>query len=96
MGAGGRSHLRSNTWEFGNNAILRTTNGGLSWNCVLRTSPKDKLAPFFYDSETAWVADVFDEATNMTLFRTRDGGRSWLRSELHQKLQHRGCLPGVS
>ncbi len=76
--------LRSNTWEFGNNAIMSTTNGGLSWNCVLRTSPKDKLAPFFYDSETAWVADVFDEATNMTLFRTRAGGRSWLRSELHQ------------
>jgi photosystem II stability/assembly factor-like uncharacterized protein len=75
---------KSNRWEFGSNAILRTTNGGLSWKCVLDASPKEKLTPFFYDLETAWVADVFDDATNMTLFRTRDGGRSWLRSELHQ------------
>jgi len=60
--------FRTNTWVFDANDILRTTDGGRSWKCVLSASPKDKLAPFFYDSETAWVTAVFDEPSNVTVF----------------------------
>ena len=74
----------TNDWVFGDNAILRTRDGGKSWKFALSASPKVKMTSFFYDSETAWVTAVFDEATNVTIHRTRDGGRSWIGAELHQ------------
>ena len=66
--------FRTNTWVFDDKAILRTTDGGKSWKYVLSASPKYKLASFFYDSETAWATAAFDEATNVTVFRTREPG----------------------
>jgi photosystem II stability/assembly factor-like uncharacterized protein len=83
--------FRTNTWVFGDNAILRTTDGGKSWRYVLSASPKDKMRSFFYDSATAWVTAVFDEATNVTILRTRDGGRSWISSELRQPKWIQDC-----
>ena len=64
---------------------------GRSWKCVLSASPKDKLAPFFYDSETAWVTAVFDEPSHVTVFRTRDGGRSWVSADLRQSKWIQDC-----
>ena len=79
--------FRTNDWEFDGTAILRTTDGGQSWQSVLSAGPKDKLASCFYDSKTAWITAVFnyDETTNrVAIFRTRDGGRSWISTELPQ------------
>jgi photosystem II stability/assembly factor-like uncharacterized protein len=79
-----RATFRTNTWVFDDPAILRTTDGGKSWKYVLSASPEDKMTPFFYDTNTAWVASVFDEATNVVILKTTDGGRSWSKTHLQQ------------
>jgi photosystem II stability/assembly factor-like uncharacterized protein len=80
-----RAVLITNTWIFNEKAVWKTTNGGKSWNPVLDASPADtgNISAFYQDSKTAWVA-VADESTNVIVFRTTDGGRSWIRSLLSQ------------
>ncbi len=80
-----RAVFLTNDWVFNDKAIWRTTNGGQSWIQVLRASPAEtgNISAFFHDSKRAWVA-VADESTNVTVFRTSDGGVSWSRSQLSQ------------
>lgn len=68
--------FRTNDWEFDGTAILRTTDGGQSWQSVLSAGPKDKLASCFYDSKTAWITAVFnyDETTNRVAIFTGTAG----------------------
>jgi photosystem II stability/assembly factor-like uncharacterized protein len=68
--------LETNDWLFEQHAILRTTNGGASWRAVLYASPHDSIASFIGDN-TAWVAAVYDESTNVSVLETTDGGKSW-------------------
>src|SRR2546425_10139552 len=79
-----RMVFRTNDWVPNARAIFRTRNGGESWENVSPAGLGDSVASFFRDSVTAWIATVFDEGTNVTILRTRDGGRSWIRSALHQ------------
>lgn len=73
--------LETNDWLFEQHAILRTTNGGASWRAVLYASPHDSIASFI-DDNTAWIAAVYDESTNVSVLETTDGGQSWGRMEL--------------
>ena len=73
--------FETNDWIFEQHAILRTTNGGASWKAVLYASPHDSIASFI-DDDTAWVAAVYDESTNVSVLQTSDGGQSWGRLEL--------------
>ncbi len=78
-----RAVFLTNDWVFYDKAIWRTTNGGQSWDQVLRASSADAgtISCFFRDSRTAWVAAV-DESTHATIFRTRNGGKSWTQSDI--------------
>lgn len=67
---------------FEQNAILRTTDGGASWNAVLCASPEHNIAISAYDKETAWVTANYDDSTNVFVFQTINGGRSWGSKEL--------------
>src|SRR5947207_2799864 len=81
-------------WIFNDKAVWRTTNGGRSWTPVLCASPAKagNVSAFFRDSNTAWIG-VADESTNVTIFRTRDGGASWSRSYLRQsQIIQNSCL----
>jgi photosystem II stability/assembly factor-like uncharacterized protein len=71
-----------NKWVFEQNAILRTTNGGASWNVALCASPQHSLASFAYDKDTAWVIADYDESSNVWVLQTIDGGHSWGSTEL--------------
>jgi photosystem II stability/assembly factor-like uncharacterized protein len=70
----------TNEWRY----LLRTTNGGLAWNMVLLADLKKQLTACFYDADSAWVASVYEEGTNITVMRTRNGGGRWFHSELSQ------------
>jgi uncharacterized protein YdhG (YjbR/CyaY superfamily)/photosystem II stability/assembly factor-like uncharacterized protein len=80
-----RGVFRNNHWVFKDKAIWRTTDGGKSWRHVLcaSTAETGNVSAFFRDSKTAWVAAA-GESTNVTIFRTKDGGRSWVWSRLNQ------------
>ncbi|HTV40705.1 MAG TPA: hypothetical protein VMF08_09025 [Candidatus Sulfotelmatobacter sp.] len=69
-------------WSFEQNAVLRTTNGGMSWKVVLCASPDISMALFAYDKDTAWVTSDYDESSNVWVLQTIDGGRSWGDTEL--------------
>jgi photosystem II stability/assembly factor-like uncharacterized protein/tetratricopeptide (TPR) repeat protein len=73
-----------NGWTQSANAIFRTSDGGKSWRRVLAASREEQLASFFYNSQTAWVAAVFGESSNVTTLRTTDGGNSWIHADLCQ------------
>jgi photosystem II stability/assembly factor-like uncharacterized protein len=79
-----RAVFRANDWVFNDKAILQTTNGGATWKRVLCADEDDEMSAFFYDANTAWVATAYDEDTNVTIFRTTDGGHSWIHSSFCQ------------
>ncbi len=74
---------RNNGWARSTNAILKTTDGGNTWQKVLPAEPRESIGAFFYNANTAWaVVGVEDDATNATVFHTTDGGRSWSSAEV--------------
>jgi photosystem II stability/assembly factor-like uncharacterized protein len=87
-----RAVFLTNDWLFNDKAIWRTTDGGQSWHRVLCASPAEtgNVSAFFRDSTTAWVA-VADESTNVTIFRTGDGGASWSWSKLSERQAIADC-----
>jgi photosystem II stability/assembly factor-like uncharacterized protein len=77
---------RQNGWARGANSILKTTDGGHSWQKVLTTGRREPMGAFFHDATTAWaVVGVADDATNATVFRTSDGGHAWSTAEVHEQ-----------
>ncbi len=73
--------------------ILRTTNGGTSWQDVTPSQPGStptsvlqKIAfagePYFLNACAAWVALVQTGNAPALLFRTGDGGKTWQQSTL--------------
>jgi photosystem II stability/assembly factor-like uncharacterized protein len=86
-----RMVFRTNEWVPNARAIFRTRNGGESWENVSPAGLGDSVASFFRDSETAWIASVFEESTNATILRTTDGGRSWIGAELRQSHNIMDC-----
>ncbi len=71
---------QANGWALTNNAILKTTDGGLHWQTV-KTLPAVSLTPnaAFRDTNYAWI--TFHDASAgqgvFTMLRTTDGGVSW-------------------
>jgi hypothetical protein len=81
----GRTDFPTNDWRYLNNAILRTTNGGLTWAVVLRAQARAQVTAYFYDADTAWATSVYDEDTNIIVLSTSDGGRyGWDDRGLYQ------------
>jgi photosystem II stability/assembly factor-like uncharacterized protein len=71
---------QTNGWALTNNAVLKTTDGGLHWQTV-KTLPTVSLPPdaAFRDTNYAWVTfqDASAKQGVFTLLRTADGGASW-------------------
>lgn len=78
-------------WAFEQNAILRTTNGGVSWRAVLCASPKHRLTLFAYNKHTAWVTSDYDMSSNVFALQTTDGGQSWGCTELNGPYAVQNC-----
>ena len=74
--------FRTNNWRSVNGPILRTTNGGVSWETVLRANANEQVTAWFLDTNTAWAVSVYDEDTNVTVMQTRNGGGSWYHGEV--------------
>jgi len=68
-----------NGWAFGNNSLMRTNDGGLTWYDVTIPGISSMGSSYIQNAQRAWVlANVPD--TGSTLFRTIDGGRTWTSS----------------
>ena len=68
-------------WAASSYRILRSANAGGSWQDVTPAGPPGKWTGFFALSDSAaWAVHVGDRATTFTMFRTTDGGRTWLLS----------------
>ena len=80
-------------WGRGAKGVLRTIDGGQSWQTVLLTAPRQPVGCFFYDANTAWAAvGVMDDATNATIFRTTDAGKTWQYAEISEVSPILECL----
>ncbi|HEV2328037.1 MAG TPA: hypothetical protein VGY56_04520 [Verrucomicrobiae bacterium] len=72
----------TNEAPFEQSAILRTTNGGASWNVVLCASLDYNMELSANDKDDSWVTANYDDSTNVFVFQTINGGRSWASIEL--------------
>ncbi len=71
--------------EFGggtvSHTVIKTTNGGSSWNSVYSSSPftNGTSAPYFINSLTGWYLNL---EIPSNLYKTTDGGSSWTSTVL--------------
>jgi photosystem II stability/assembly factor-like uncharacterized protein len=66
-------------WACNDNSIYRTIDGGEQWYNI---TPKDIVSPldtitYYLDVNTAWVAASSKTDSNITVFRTNNGGQTW-------------------
>jgi photosystem II stability/assembly factor-like uncharacterized protein len=65
-----------NGWACGHNgALLKTENGGRDWKKQLKRTDFDLIRVRFFGKDTGWVvtSDFY-----IVLFRTNDGGKTWM------------------
>lgn len=66
----------TNGWALGNDYVLRTTDGGVTWyNMIMPSLPSIRSA-YFRNSNKGWVL------TNDSIYRTSDGGTTWTRYDV--------------
>lgn len=86
LGERGTLHITSLScgWAITEENVLSTRNGGKTWDDV---TPKgwgtlaDTIGAF-RGNRMAWIAGLKRETSSLTVFRTRDGGRTWLSSNV--------------
>lgn len=69
-------------WQFETNgALLKTTDGGLTWNAVTPnlTAQAGQATATVLNTQTAWeaVAITHHQSTGIMVYRTVDGGHQW-------------------
>ncbi|EGW41784.1 BNR/Asp-box repeat family protein [Desulfosporosinus sp. OT] len=82
-------------WASNNRDVLRTTDGGFSWQVVTPLVGKGEafgLIEDFVDADQAWVAisSRNEEKVHILVFHTTDGGQTWHKTELPQGAKNRG------
>ncbi len=79
-------------WAVDREAVLRTTDGGATWQDVTPPHIQALLdsSVCFLDADTGWVAGY--NQGKMTLWRTKDGGRDWDSA----RVQDTFSVPGIS
>lgn len=66
-------------WALNGDTVLRTMNGGLSWESVPPPGfgYDPRLVTHFADEKTAWIAVWNEKTKKPTVFRTQNGGETW-------------------
>ncbi len=70
-------------WGLTEQKALRTTDGGATWQDITPTGGaafNPGARGFFLDAQTAWVLVPAEDFMSGTLYRTADGGVTWLPS----------------
>lgn len=60
-----------NGWASGNDIVLRTTNGGETWQQITLAGTNNSI--FFIDNNTGWVCN-----SDGKILKTTDGGNNWV------------------
>src|SRR5688572_12796 len=76
---------KSNIWaiDFGNNIVVKTTNGGITWTALPVTDPTFPNSSLesltVIDPNTAWVTAIAQPASvhYSRIYKTTDGGATW-------------------
>ena len=72
-------------WALSQGSLLRKVDGGVSWTNV---TPKGVISKSegtlsVYDAQTVWVVFNKESSTNITVYRTSDGGQKWESAEIN-------------
>jgi photosystem II stability/assembly factor-like uncharacterized protein len=66
-----------NGWAIGDNTVLRTNDGGVTWYDVTMPNVSSFSGAFFQSATRAWILATLPDINGGTLFHTIDGGRTW-------------------
>lgn len=70
-------------WALTGTAVMKTSDGGMSWNDVTPTGYKSPNGVAEYRGKrAAWVVGSGTQDRTMTVFRTNDSGGKWARAEV--------------
>lgn len=70
----------NNGWALSDSAVLRTTDGGLTWHNATPSgvsSVGNSASSYFQTANSAWVVIGNADGISGTLYRTTDGGSTW-------------------
>jgi len=72
-------------WAMNEQAILKTSDGGVHWQCVQPAGLKTlgRAVGRFADMQHAWVIPQQQSTNAITVLRTSDGGAHWLSSTIN-------------
>ena len=70
----------NNGWALSDSAVLRTTDGGQTWNDATPSGVSSvgaSASSYFMTASSAWVLIANADGTTGSLYRTTDGGSTW-------------------
>lgn len=65
-------------WAVGNSHVLRTIDGGVTWYNYTMPGVSSVGNAFFQNASKGWVIGTSLSTSTPTLYRTVDGGRTWI------------------
>jgi len=68
-------------WAVFNNTVLKTTNGGSTWQASSACSACTMTGIYFVGSDSGWAVGASDSGS--AIWRTSDGGDTWIRNDPH-------------
>lgn len=71
-----------NGWAISDSHVLRTIDGGVTWYNVAMPGMTSIGGGFFQSINKGWVIAATAEAGTSALFRTNDGGFTWVRNDV--------------
>ena len=63
---------------YGSGSILKTTDGGITWNTCLQVQNKSIFSVYFQDADHGWAGGAGEIYNEGVIYKTQDGGSNWV------------------